>query len=665
MENNRRHWIVLKGFLFFSFLVVSVIFFGQMSVSISRTFYPPCFELCDRKYSGHISDWFRYESSAQGDMVIKGSGILGLWDVSYSWGNWTDLVPDKLRSNHENYRKEQIASNAKSGITLIEYKEIEISGTTFDVEIWQGEVCSEVGKSDEYFCEILLDTVLAGCIRIWFQMLSYTFSDRAEMEKALNRELKAFKKIQLISPLNFDIDLDMRLDQRAYYSCAKKQARWDVGMLKAEIEKRIYYVDESDIFKDLDPVLASRYWGLYQAGNVQQVLDEHNDLQCATYEKRIEGLKNEIARTGFSMNNYLKLRSQYYLDQFTQDDFLNDLNRLEPNNKASLLKQYIKLMHLLGKREKSIIYAYLKNGSLDSIVGARINSDYSTDLYCDEEAARNINKIWDTYFSINLMTQALKTQDLSPEKLEFHRLQETDPFHEYFIFSSCDALGQRHSYYTGFALEPDNKWHQYQTKLPFSFWPDSLRQSGVYGGFVYLGFKESFYFLSKQRNSTLSDVIELRQVDTSKPKTSEFGFVCHNVVFNEPKDQYDPIIFLAEWSMDGDSLEPGPLYNPDWYNTQNSEGRRIIPISPIELIAHKSKPSNVLYKRQFRINDLNHDNIPECYRYSISNGKLIDVDCYTLVNDGPVSLSREEAERWLQGEFEFRTLLLYSQLRGE
>ncbi len=664
MESNSINQSAKRALLFGIVMMLSSHFYAQIEISRSKVFHSPCFEFDNKYWVSHFVPLISNEAKNEGTMKCFASSG-GNWIINYAWGDYRGNDEyNNIKQKHREQRNSRILYGAEKGTTLLELSERSVENFHLNLELWQEDACSSIGKTKSYFYIITLDTILNSCIHVNLVRESDHFNDLSNRNLVLKRELRPLKGLHLIRPSEFEESIKWQFQDKEYQRKARNEAYYSARNLKNRMTDSLYMSNPSLMFAELDSVSSKKFLEMYRAGENELILKEYYQLRLTFYEKRIEALKDLLKTSDFSLGNYYRLREQYYLGQFESSDFLNYLNHPKASNKASLFMSYLK-MFIAVNDDEDIMEIYLDRGSLDSLQIAAAYQYNIDDLSEGWIRGTELEEVWGRYYGESLVRNSMKLINIVPKNMQLYHIKETDVSTETFVGSYLDANVILHSFYVNYKLTANGQWQDQIVEMPFNLVTDSLQWIGMFGNAIGFPMIDKFYFIIPNyfQDGSPNDY-KFVEVDNTT-EDSLFEFVCKDVVSKPSKTLDSPMFVFKEWFTNNDSIDKKALSGIQNSATDSFNVFRWKKSHALGKLAHKTNPSYVLYKRRFRINDLNHDGTPECYRYSISNGKLIDVDCYTLVNNEPVVVSREQAEIWLKGEYEFRTLVLYSQLRGE
>jgi hypothetical protein len=213
----------------------------------------------------------------------------------------------------------------------------------------------------------------------------------------------------------------------------------------------------------------------------------------------------------------------------------------------------------------------------------------------------------------------------------------------------------------------DNSYKQDWIRLSFSLQPDDIVSRDVYNKWIFLSTKDTTYIVEMDYGNDDNSLNFLNYKLTALPQAgfsdTTFRFICNEACQVPGMFAFKRSIETTNWTMTDSStvLDFSDLDRlSDHYQSSSSHDNPAIVAA-----ARRSDPSCVLYKKKFSLRDLNHDRCNEYYRYSISNGELIDVLCYSFVNNVMRELPREEAIELIKMEADYKALALYTRMGWE
>jgi hypothetical protein len=524
-----------------------------------------------------------------------------------------------------------------------EKEELVMFGYRFLLKRVKEEYCNADGVDSMFHFLLECDTIVSGVYNVNISAITKRYRNWQELRGEALKDMDIFSKIKLLSSPDSELIPDYHYSKKHFEKVAREKTQLDMDWVESILkESRIDNspIEPGNLFRYAD--LAKKSNVLYSQGKDKEILKLHYDYIFNNYTKRLPGIDSLFNVNKFSQKDYL-MRCQKFMALSYSNDYL--LNFLNSSDSLSNFVTNAYIGSLIGKNEQNF---FLPN-NIDFVMRESGLTEYYLNL---------------AYTSI-LSSDDANIDIGQVDKFSFEHIEENDSISEHFIYNRFDSNELVGTYYFRFDKNvKTGKWYCSKLELPLESRISYFEETELLNGWLILARKDSSYIVT----SYLNNPKDLNKAYTFKilshPNGSNadyhYDFICNKVGFEVESNVEEPLLWFANWThykADRDSLVTSDSldYNPESVVDYTQWSGR-------SLLLQSAPPERKLFKRNFRFNDLNHDNIPECYRYSISNGKLIDVDCYTLVNDGPVLVSREQAEGWLMGEFEFRTLLLYSQM---
>ncbi len=564
-------------------------------------------------------------------------------------------------------------------------------GYHFLLELHQQSFCDIHGKGSTYYYKVICDSIVDNSKELHVYLISETNKSREKLTKIVLNELSIFKGFLIVGEEYYDRLTEQKFPLRKLKVNATRQAEKDRNEMKwmlSDYQKDSLYVTRLDVMKTFCELVGEdnlpkfkQLFARREFGEILKFVEQCSRQKYFSQCSRLERIWNE---SQYSAAKYLKLRNGLMKLEMDQDDMLSWMNGSTASNAPMNLSKYSELVVLMNAGPNVIRY-YLK----ENYFGYH---NYYNYLHISFATIRETD---DQFFP----------DDLRP--LTHFECLDSDTTVQGFIYSKATPNGYD-SYFALYNKESNDNWTTRLGEISLDVYYDENCKSQLFGNSVLLTLYEGsklLIFDSIPQEGSAVEMMKSLYFPDAAINDSKYRAVAKNISFarRDLLDGYGKgMVSILNWSFNPKTFQLDTSItkvfnaNPiEFYNFSNwdalpktegvdtaiattndqildkvniNDGRRDSDASKKAMdqltYAHQFAPQEILYKVNMKISDLNHDGVMECYRYSISNGKLIDVDCFTLVNNEPVAVSREQAESWLMGEYEFRTLALYSQLRG-
>jgi hypothetical protein len=566
-------------------------------------------------------------------------------------------------------------------------------GYRFLLELHRQTSCDQSGKSNYYYYSVMCDSI----VNEYQGMRIILKSDRNRNKKILRKrvvsDLSMFKGLSFVDTQYYAHFKEEQFPRRKLLRNANKQARNDMWQMKSAIDlylKDSLKYDRIKVMESFCTLHGEDNLPEYKRLFAQRKLNEISDLVGQLSERRYLAQCNRMELIWndcqYSLEKYFKLRNDLMELNMDQNEMLSVINGSDAICAPGNLVRYSKLVHLMESSSYTIRYALSQNYYQNDDNSAIHLMKYACLRKTDDQFFQRDQRGLNYYESVN--------SDTNTQGFIYRKEKELGRYDRYFAFYNRDKSGNWNV-----------KLGEIPNQIAFDYdYPSQLFGKALlltqYNGSTLLTFDsteqfgvgiskmKSIFFPKSTRVDSSYRAVADNLIFCDKNNYSEYSqrwITCFNwnfnpIAINVDTTQYKKINPNQYYS--GENLYWGAISTGFFPHTvsQQIDAQILDNITTGDggfdtratrnamdqlSLAHQFAPKEILYKVNMKISDLNHDGTPECYRYSISNGKLIDVDCYTLVNDEPVLVSREQAEGWLMGEFEYKTLVLYSQLSGE
>ncbi len=519
---------------------------------------------------------------------------------------------------------------------------INCEGYNFVFALFKEEHCSEQGKTPVYHYKIMCDTLVNQLYHVNFKLVSDE-SQNAELLLAdVKRNLRFMKSIHLVSTDNVgDFDRVFKYPKAALDKRCRKLAELDRSMLALNLEEYLR--------NRKDAPLAGLTWedyydeiqNLVLQGKHKEALDQYYEYKFYEYKSIQLEMEKEIALNNFSLSEYIKLRTRFDRNDFSREELIQYL--FDPDAPGEI--------HKLKSMELLLIF-FSSNRGFDYL-----KDDHYFYGICDwsKLAKRKL-----------LQKEGSVFANSDYPYFEFDRLNYSNLDFLYFPKLN-DNYGNVHIAKFHPKSFEDTSFAQDWIRLPFSLRPDQILSSEMNNDWIFLGTKDSTYILKVNSGNDDEELDLLNYTIEALPNTthadSGFQFICNEASLTMGYFSFASLIETHDW-VTTNSLILSQILEVTKMTDRNlfedSEGDE-----QIVSAARRSDPSCVLYKRKFTLRDLNYDGCSEYYRYTISNGELIDVLCYSFVNNVMKELPRDEAIELIKMEADYKALELYTRMRWE
>ncbi len=673
-EKNQFHGrCICDGYSFKLFMIAGLLVFGQLfvsnpagaqSVNHGKSLLVPPFFLFSKGFPFKTRERFRNLSQDRFLIVFDTKLLSGKMELFSLFAGeevpaWVDLQVEYATQDADD--------------EIVSTEQVNCKGYNFMLDLHSIAFCDENGKGTSFYYIIRSDSSFNGHSAMRIYLKSYRMKDSDKLRKKVLKDLSCFRDFHVVNTQFYDRLREPDFPRRKLMRNANKGIRDDVRWMKQSF--RSYQLD-STFITSFD--LRQRFYDLTGGDKLpefdgllkQRKFDEMMELTRSAvknmYYDQCNRLEQIWIESDFTPGNYLKLRNDLMQLQFDQNELFLWLSGSKASGRPLNLCRYVELNELINTSNYKMGNLLTSGGyQLTDLLPLRYSLGYAF-----------VRKIDDEYFP-NDMRRIQYVQCISTDSnsvgFVYTKEAKMERDKRYYLFGPENEAIKW--YYLLYRKEANGVWTTALSEIPDKM-SEVKQNSMLFGNSVLITQHEgsSLYIpIESEQTSSSVDAMKLIYFPNAKDSDTSYAYIASGISF-AGKD-YDNRVVRRLMEILGWSRNPKltPLDSMPVVVTSDEEifytrvnGADIVRTyrQTIEE-AHNFPPGQILFKTDFKISDLNHDGTPECYRYSISNGKLIEVDCYTLVNNEPVAVSREEAERWLQGEFEFRTLMLYSQLRGE
>jgi hypothetical protein len=642
MEINKTlHRLISRAQFFCSVVLILLVcnsLSAQTNYRYMQGFVEPCF-MFDRGHQSLIQhDIMEYSFNGQED----GFNLLG--DDGFLNVRISTEPYYKKGKSWSVYQKFERIFEMEDTQELTGSEIIQCEGYNFLFALFKEEHCSEQGKTPVYHYKVMCDTLVNQLYYINFNLVSRE-SQNAELLLAdVKHYLKLMKHIHLVSTNNVgDYDRAFKYPKAAFNRRCEKMAKTDRQILATSLEK--YWLGWEEI--PLAGLTGEPYYDEIQnlalQGKHKELLDRYYMCKLYEYKSRMFEMEKECALDNFSLTEYINLRTRF--DR-------NDLGREE-------LMQY-----LVGPDAPGVIRRLKRMELLLIFFASNRGFDYLKDDWyfygmCD----------WSNLVEKKLLQKEDSICAIADYPyFEFQRIYYGNQDFLYFPRLN-DNYGNIHIARFERKSFQDRSYAQDWIRLPLSLRPDQILSSEVNNDWIFLATKDSTYILKLNCGNDDDSLDLLNYTIEVLPSTthadSGFRFVCNRASLTPGYLSFGgKLLETNNWTTT-DTL----IFSQFLGFTKMNDNILFENISEddpdVVAAARKSDPSCVLYKKKFSLRDLNHDRCNEYYRYSISNGELIDVLCYSFVNNVMRELPREEAIELIKMEADYKALALYTRMGWE
>ncbi len=521
-------------------------------------------------------------------------------------------------------------------------------GYNFIFGLFKENYCTADGKTAVYCYRAICDTVVDDLYKVKFWMVSESSSKPKKLLQNLKRDLRCMKYIHLLSSENVaDFDKEFEYPSRRLKKLCVEAAQHDRSDLARRLAEYYAGVD----FAPLERLTNAGYYveieDLVLQGKEKEALDRYYSFKLNEYSLNEFLLKKELALCNISLSEFYKLRKKFDSTEFSRDELASYLD--SPNAEGEIFRlSRIDRALVLFESNKVFLYRFV----------TRWSDDYGLANWSEE-----------------VTTKLLEKEDSICDfgdcrGFEFLPIVPYSTGEMHYLYFPDSSARSNNTYLVRFERKSfrDNSYKQDWIRLPLSLRPDDLVTRNVYNNWIFISTKDSTYIVNMDYGNDDDSLNFLNYKLTVLPQTSltdtSFRFICNDASFTPGMFAFGKSIENSNWTTK-DSASIVPIF--DHFGTDSYKNLIWDPGDDPNIIiaARKSDPSCVLYKRKFNLQDLNHDGCSEYYRYSISNGELIDVLCYSFVNNVMKELPHDAAIELIKMEADYKALALYSQLRGE
>jgi hypothetical protein len=644
MEMNRiKYWLNDSAPICLALILVVLsneIISAQKNYTYMIGFLEPCVML-----DKYIENWIipdrrigRLHRSDELSMVLPRS----LADMNISIETKTDC--------DENQTRESALLDLydfEDGEELMSTQSVECEGYNFVLGLYRENYCTSDGKTARYLYKAICDTLVDDLYNVRFWIISKTTLQPEKLLNNLKRDLRCMKHIHLISSDNVvDFEKEFEYPARAVKKLSEKAAQHDRHDLAKHIAEYYAGID----FAPLQGLTGKEYYAEIEAlvlqGKDKEALDRYYSYKLHEYALNEFLLKEELALCNVSLSEFYRLRKKFDRNEYSREELASYLDN--PNSAGEIFR-LSRIDRALNLFESNDVFLYRIVTSPSATNGlANWSEDVALKLLQKEDSICDFADC-----------SVFDFLPLTPHSME-------DMHYLYFPDSS---LKRNNTYLVKFQRKSfrDNSYEQDWIRLPLSLQPDDVVSREVYNNWIFLSTKDTTYVVHMDYENDDDSLNFLNYKFIAIPQAgltdTNFRFICNDAYQLPGMFAFKRNIETRNWTMTDSSTVldfidfSGVSYYYEDSHSHDNPG--------IVAAARKSDPSCVLYKKKFSLRDLNHDRCNEYYRYSISNGELIDVLCYSFVNNVMRELPREEAIELIKMEADYKALELYTRMGWE